>query len=374
VRRLAWAAAFLAFVLDAVPAAACPLATSILKSPRVGSHEVQAKGLNDRGDVVGFADGRGGRFRAILWRGGKVSRAVVLGVLPGYVSSEAYAITNDRVVFGVLYDRRERTFPFRWRNGRMTVLRGPSGRIEQVAIPDRNAINERGEIAGTLISGGRRRAVRWSRTGKATLLPPLSGHTWTNAWSISADGVVSGWSRRLPNEDGENNPVIWTKSGAVTALRTEPGRADGAAEATNRSGLTVGYLGNLGTDTDPENDNATVWPTATAGPQQLGGVRPQDTYGELVDVNNRGQAAGMSGRFTSTGFPLARPAIWQTGASGLRVLPVPRATRRHRVVSTQLHDINARGDIVGDAFGLSAAAFDKLQRVYPVLWTCPFGR
>jgi hypothetical protein len=368
------AAVLLIFALAAAPAEACPPATSVLKSPRNGTKEVQAKALNDRGDVVGFADGRDGMFRAVLWRGGKVSRAVVIGVLPGYVSSEAYAINNDRVVFGLLYDRRERTFPFRWRKGRMTLLRGPGERREQVAVPDRNAINERGEIAGTLTGGGRRRAVRWSRTGKATLLPPLPGHTWTNAWSIAQDGTVSGWSRRLPNEDGENNPVIWSRSGAVTALGTVPGRADGAAEATNRSGLTVGYLGNLGTETDPENDSATAWSSATAAPQFLDRATPQDTYGELVDVNDRGQAAGMSGTFTSTGFPRARPAIWQTGATGLRTLTVPRAARRHRVVSTQLNDINARGDIVGNAFGLSAAAFDKLQRIYPVLWTCPFGR
>ena len=72
---------------------------------------------------------------------------------------------------------------------------------------------------------------------------------------------MSGWSRKLPNDDGENNPVIWTKSGKVIPLETEPGRADGAAEATNRSGLTVGYLGNLGTDEDPESDQAAVWPT-----------------------------------------------------------------------------------------------------------------
>jgi hypothetical protein len=372
--RFAGLAALLVLVLAPVASAACPPATSILKSPRKGTKEVQAKALNDHGDVVGFADGRGGRFRAILWRGGKASRAVVIGVLPGYVSSEAYAINNDRVVFGLLYDRKDRTFPFRWKNGRMTLLRGPSGRREEASVPDRNAINERGEIAGTLTSGGRRRAVRWGRSARATVLPPLPGHTWTNAWSIAENGVVSGWSRRLPNEDGENNPVVWSPSGAVTALGTAAGRADGAAEATNRSGLTVGYLGNLGTETDPENDVATAWATATAQPQLLDRVTPQDTYGELVDVNDRGQAAGMSGTFTATGFPLARPAIWQTGATGLRSLTVPRATRRHRVVSTELHDINARGDIVGDAFGLSAAAFDKLQRIYPVLWTCPFGR
>src|SRR5207344_2256032 len=139
-------------------------------------------------------------------------------------------------------------FPFRWKNGRMTVLRGPSGRIQQASgnpgAGGRNAINERGEIAGTLIVAGRPRAVRWTRDGKATLLPALSGHTWTWAFSINNDGVVSGWSRLLPSEDGEENPVLWTRSGAVVPLKTVPGRADGIDEATNSAGLTVGYLGN----------------------------------------------------------------------------------------------------------------------------------
>ena len=181
------------------------------ESPRAGSHEVQAKALNDRGDIVGFADGRDGTYRAIMWKRGKASRAVDLGVLPGYVSSEAYGVNNHRVVFGLLYDRKERTFPFRWKDGRMTVLKGPNGRRRQADVPDRNAINERGEIAATLLIAGQRRAVRWTRKGKAALLPALPGHTWTNAWSIGEDGVVSGWSRKLPSDDGENNPVIWTQ-------------------------------------------------------------------------------------------------------------------------------------------------------------------
>jgi probable HAF family extracellular repeat protein len=364
-------------LLAAVPAsaeaAACSPRTSILKSPRAGSKEVQAKALNDRGDVVGFADGRGGTEHAILWKGGKVARAVDLGVLPGYVSSEAYGVNDDRVVFGVLYDRRERTFPFRWEDGRMAVLRGPDGRRRQMDVPDRNTINERGEIAGTLMIAGRRRAVRWTRRGQATFLPGLPGHAWTNAWSISEDGVVSGWSRRLPSDDGENNPVLWTRSGKVVALKTAPARADGAAEATNRSGLTVGYLGNLGTDTDPENDHAVAWQTR-AQPLLLGRASPSDTYGELVDVNDRGQAAGMSGTFTENGFPVVEPAIWRTGWTGLRTLRVPAVSRAHPVVSTQLNDINARGAIVGDVYGLAAREFSALRRVYPVLWTCPFGR
>ena len=59
---------------------------------------------------------------------------------------------------------------------------------------------------------GHRRAVRWTPDGKATSCRPCRV-TWTDACSINGDGVVSGWSRRLPNHDGEDNPVLWTRSG-----------------------------------------------------------------------------------------------------------------------------------------------------------------
>ena len=355
---------------------ACSPSASILESPRVGSKEVQAKALNDRGDIVGFADSKNGSgpIHAILWKGGKVAGAVDLGVLPGYVASEAYGVNNSGVVFGLLYDKQERTFPFRWEAGRMTVVKGLNGRRQQADVPDRNTVNDRGEMAGTLLIAGRRQAVRWSPDGKATLLPALPGHTWTNVWSINSDGVVSGWSRKLPSDDGENNPVLWDSSGKVVPLKTAPGRADGAAEATNRSGLTVGYLGNLGTDSDPERGNAVVWQSRTAKPRLLGRPAPPYAIAELVDVNDRGQAAGMSGNFTKNGFPLSEPAIWRTGWTSLGPLAIPAAAQKSRVVVTHLNDINNRGDIVGNVYGLDAKDFSKLRRIDPVLWTCPFGR
>ena len=50
--------------------AACSPTATILQSPRANSWEVQAKALNDRSDIVGFADrGRGTRVHAILWMG-----------------------------------------------------------------------------------------------------------------------------------------------------------------------------------------------------------------------------------------------------------------------------------------------------------------
>jgi hypothetical protein len=117
--------------------------------------------------------------------------------------------------------------------------------------------------------------------------------------------------------------VIWDASGKVFPLKTARGRADGIAEATNRSGLTVGYLGNLGTDKDPERDQTAVWRTRTAEPRLRGRVSPNtNTIAELVDLN----------------------------------------------------DINARGAIVGNVYGLVGKDFSKLRRIDPVLWTCAFGR
>ena len=51
---------------------ACAPSAVVLASPRASSREVQAKALNDRGDVVGFADSNGGKgaIHAILWKGG----------------------------------------------------------------------------------------------------------------------------------------------------------------------------------------------------------------------------------------------------------------------------------------------------------------
>ena len=54
----------------------CGPSTVILSSPRAGSQEVQAKAINDRGDIVGFADAKHGEAptHAILWKASGGSR------------------------------------------------------------------------------------------------------------------------------------------------------------------------------------------------------------------------------------------------------------------------------------------------------------
>jgi hypothetical protein len=105
------------------------------------------------------------------------------------------------------------------------------------------------------------------------------------------------------------------------------------------------------------------------------GRRAPNVIAELVDVNDRGQAAGMSGTLNpNTGFTVSQPIIWRTGWAGLHALPVPAASRRaNPVLVTNLNDINEGGAIVGNVFGLSGKDFSKLRRIDPVLWTCAFG-
>jgi probable HAF family extracellular repeat protein len=67
------------------------------------------------------------------------------------VASEAYGVNNNRVVVGLLYDTEGTTFPFRWEDGRMTVLKGPNGRRREALLPGdrpnyRNLINDRGQM------------------------------------------------------------------------------------------------------------------------------------------------------------------------------------------------------------------------------------
>jgi hypothetical protein len=76
----------------------------------------------------------------------------------------------------------------------------------------------------------------------------------------------------------------------------------------------------------------------------------------------------------TTGFILAKPVLWRAGWTSVRPLAVPAASRTNPVVVTNLNDINNRGAIVGNVYGLSARAYDKLRRIDPVLWTCQFGR
>ena len=335
---------------------------------------MQAKAINDRGDVVGFADGKQGAGRSTrsCGSGGSERGAVDLGVPRGYVASEAYGINDDRVVFGLLYDKSERTFPFRWKNGRMSVLKGPNGRRARARRPgpqrDQRARRDRRDAAGR----GRpaRRALDARRQGD---VPARAARPRLDVGLEHQRGrrrvrVVAQAAQRGRREQPRDLDAV--RQGRRAEDRAGPCRR--GRRGDHRSGLTVGYLGNLGTEQEPESDQAAVWQTATSAPQLLGPARPRTPIAELVDVNDRGQAVGGTGRFAANGFTAARAAIWQAGGSALRRLRMPAAARGLPVIVSAPNDINTRGAIVGNVYGLPRKDYGKLRRMHAVLWRCQF--
>ncbi|MGZ8687610.1 MAG: hypothetical protein ACXWZP_04215, partial [Gaiellaceae bacterium] len=121
-------------------------------------------------------------------------------------------------------------------------------------------------------------------------------------------------------------------------------------------------------------DQFAVWRSRTAAPQLLGPVR-DNLIAEFVDVNDRGEAVGMTGTMNpKTGFIIGNAVIWRPGWPAVRPLAAPAASRRaNPVLISQLNDVNEHGAIVGNVYGLTTRDYSALRRIDPVLWTCQFG-
>jgi probable HAF family extracellular repeat protein len=123
-----------------------------------------AYGINDRGEVAGSisdATGRpygvdtdladtGGRAEAFLWRGGRMTG---LGTLPGSRSSEAHGINNAGAVVGQSDNRA-----FLWQGRKMQDLNALLPAASGWTLEEAQAINSRGQIAGSGMRDGQRHA------------------------------------------------------------------------------------------------------------------------------------------------------------------------------------------------------------------------
>ena len=358
---------------------ACSPTATILESPRPSTLEVQAKAINDRGDIVGFADSNDGNgpIHAILWKGGKAAGAVDLGVLPGYVSSEAYGVNNDRVVFGVLYDRKERTVPFRWENGHMTVLKGPNGRIRRRRTGcGRQERDQRPRRDAWTMIVARRPAGRALDARRQGDLP-------SRAARAHLDGRVRHQRRRRRvrlvaqaaerGRRGEPRALDALGQGRPAEDRPGPGRRDRRGDEPSRADRRLPRQPAPTTESRerPVRGLADAHGRAAA----CSALSGPNLIAELVDVNDRGQAAGMTGTMNpKTGFILGEAVIWRTGLDAAETARRPGGISSCESLRRRgLNDINDGGAIVGNVYGLASKDYASLRRIDPVLWTCAFG-
>lgn len=206
-----------------------------------------ATGINNRGDIAGHCP------QAVLWRGGQL---IELGLLPGQASSYAFAINEAGVIVGMQADRLGRqSIPYRWADGVMTPLALPAGAIGGSA----QAINARGTIVGYVqtAAGGLEPAI-W----QGDTVAPLAG-TWGAfsgvAWGINDRGDVVGQAF------GGTGGFVWA-NGTFTSL---PSPLIGSANDINDRGVAVGRIAVVS-----DIEHGAVWPkTLTRVPPSLRGDR-----------------------------------------------------------------------------------------------------
>jgi len=151
----------------------------------LGIVDWQPAGLNDRGDVLGSASTQGESPRVILWSRGRIAK------LPASVTS-ASALNNNGGVVGWAATKSGESHAFLWKGGKMTDLGTLKGGSSYA-----NEINDAGQIVGSsqVSEALDFHAVVWDR-GKLhdlnTLIPAGSGWVLRDAVAVNNRGQVAG--------------------------------------------------------------------------------------------------------------------------------------------------------------------------------------
>lgn len=193
------------------------------------------------------------------------------------------------------------------------------------------AISTTGQVAGSLVNqAGVSHAFSWTAAGGMVDLGTLPGGTYSVAAGINSSGQIVGSAN---TSWGQTHAVLWTGAGAITDLGVLPGGDASGAAAINDAGTVVGYSsdtfnGHVGTSV---NQSPFIW-TLAGGLKQLfpGGI------GVGNAINSLGQVAGAAGNLAGN-----QPFRWAQ-QSGLQMLAIVAGDD-----AGFASGINDAGDVVG---------------------------
>ena len=259
-------------------------------------------GINDRGDVVGFAE-----------------------------TSTPAPNGEDFCFFGTKLICR----PFHWAGGKMTQLPTLGGNNGWA-----NTVNNRGQVVGAAENTTPDpscspfqsvRPVVWEK-GLARDLSTLPGDPDGTANGINNLGQAVGGSGSWCS--GLNNALLWDH-GTITHLPSLGGALNNEALAINNHGQIVGHSGVSGDTTV----DAVLWENGTA--KDLG-VLPNDFGSFATGLNHKGQVVGTSydASFNFHAF------LWENGAMTELSTLFPASSNLY---PTMANEINSRGQISGMA-------------------------
>lgn len=331
----------------------------------LGGRQSAAWDINERGQIIGRSQIRGGAWHAFLLKG---STMVDLGTLGGR-ASEAHGINERGEVVGWSERRAREPHAFLWRNGRMLDLGTLGGRRSWG-----HAINGRGEVVGWSETKPpvRVHAFLW-RAGRMIDLGTLGGRR-SIAVGINDRSQVVGVS---DTATGLRRAFLW-RAGRMVDLGTSvdpgpvwrgtPGGFWGGPSGINDHGEIIGFTGSApgGGGFGYAFRAGRVTALATGG----------HDYAIPHGINDRGEIVGQTmslGHFYATRWVGTRATYLEDLISDDEFPPNRGGGSSPRSAASDAWALNARGQIVGESSVTDYWEDDSLYRYHAVLWTLNRG-
>ncbi len=257
-----------------------------------------------------------------------------LGGLPGGGNSEAFGVNSTGQVVGYAVTITGARRAVLWRStGEIVEIAGAASGLESVA----NGINDAGQVVGWVGSGGGTQAFAWTEAGGIRILPGTGTGIGTGmAFAINQAGVVAG--------ELSARPVVWNVAAAsATVLPILQGDISGSAHAISNGGALVGsssgcddYYSYYYDDCTSLEEHPVMWDGVNAAADLRGPSGSAIAVLFAFGINSDHQVVGVS---------TAHHAILFSPAGGLRDLGALPG-RQWSVANA----INDAGTVVGRSY------------------------
>lgn len=299
----------------------------------LGGNSCAAAGINDSGQVTGYAWTASQQNRAFRWQNGVITKLPTDAAWIGGTYSYGNDVNNSgRVALTVEFSGGlERAAYYDGTN--IQNIHTVSSGYESQAY----AINDAGKVAGSYGQDATQRAFLWSSATGMTALDTVK----SLAYDLNASDRVVG---RYLSNTGYNHACYW-ENGSRADIH---GSSTFASEAwgVNSSGQVVGWR-NSGSD-----KHAFLWDSVN-GMRDLGTLDENDDYDSYAwDINASGQVVGESLVWVNGSSIEKRAFIYENGAMTKLDDLVDNDTGWAIQVATH---INASGQIVG--YGMLNGAY-----------------
>jgi probable HAF family extracellular repeat protein len=323
-------------------------ATGIVDIGTLGGPNANATDVNDRGEVVGWADTRPGETGAFIWTldGGMLDLGSLGG--PGTFGgplAAAAAINNAGQIVGQSRAASGGMHAFSWTKtggmvdiapfasatavsetgqvigylgtGAFSWTAGDGLRTVGVRDTRPSAVSDTGVVVGMTPSDYGWDAFAWTRDGGMTTLADLPGGTFAGAMAVDSHGHIYGFGW-LP---GEQHALMWSLGDTTPPVIQVPTPI--SANATGRSGAIVSYAVSAN---DPDDAVASLTCTPASG-----GTFPIGTT--IVTCN----ASDTHGNASSADFPITVKGAAEQLADLLRAVTGvgPGTSLRDKIVAAR---------------------------------------